>query len=110
MKKTYHSRKFLNKSTGMAAFEASGSYTDYSFDCTIAISDCNRRIDLDMYMWDEKSIKDKLYKLNLLIKELNTFREWIEESAPKYLEGKADKKKSKVRVSVVESVEALNDL
>lgn len=110
MKKTYHSRKFLNKSAGMAAFEANGSYSDYSFDCTIAISDCNRRIDLDMYMWDEKSIKDKLYKLNLLIKELNTFREWIEESAPKYLEGKADKKKSKVRVSVVESVEALNDI
>ena len=110
MKKTYHSRKFLNKSAGMAALEANGSYSDYSFDCTIAISDCNRRIDLDMYMWDEKSIKDKLYKLDLLIKELTTFKEWIKESAPKYLEGKADKKKSKIKVSVVESLEALNDI
>ena len=110
MKKTYHSRKFLNKSAGMAAFEASGSYSDYSFDCTIAISDCNRRIDLDMYMWDEKSIKEKLYKLDLLISELSNFREWIKESTPNYLEGKAGKKKSKVKVTVVESLEALNDI
>lgn len=110
MKKTYHSRKFLNKASGMAAFEANGSYSDYSFDCTIAISDCNRRIDLDMYMWDEKSIKEKLYKLNLLINELNTFKQWIEGVTPTYLEGKQDKKKSKVKVSVVESLEALNDI
>lgn len=103
MKKTYHSRKFLNKSAGMAAFEANGSYSNYSFDCTIAISDCNRRIDLDMYMWDEKSIKDKLYKLNLLIKELNDFKSWIENAAPDYLEGKNTKKKSKVvKVTEVE--------
>jgi hypothetical protein len=101
MKKTFHSRKFLNKSAGMAAIESNGSYTDYSFDCTIAISDCNRRIDLDMYMWDEKSIKEKLYKLNLLISELVDFRDWINGVTPNYLEGKSTKKKSKLKVTEV---------
>ena len=104
MKKTFHSRKFLNKSAGMAAIELDGSYSDYSFDCTIAISDCNRRIDLDMYMWDEKSVKEKQNKLDLLIKELSDFRDWIKATSPDYLEGNRNRKKSKptpVRVTEV---------
>lgn len=106
MKKTYHSRKFLNKNSGMAAVEVGGTYNNYSFDCTVAISDCNRRIDLDMYMWDEKSIKEKMYKLNLLISELSNLRDWINETTPAYLEGKSEKKKSKTK----SLEEVLNDL
>ena len=70
MKKTYHSRKFLNKSSGMAAIEVGASISNYSFDATLAISDCNRRIDIDLYMWDKPSIKAKLDKLNLMLTEI----------------------------------------
>lgn len=75
---TYSSRKFLNKKTGLAAIEA---YIDLDkFDgginASFDMSDCNRKISLDFYIYDykEKSINDKLNKVELLIDELLDFR------------------------------------
>lgn len=76
-KKKYHSRKFLNKSSGMAAIEVSASYTAWNFDCNVTLSDCNRRIDLDFNMWDSKNVKTKIDKLDLLIKELVSLQEYL---------------------------------
>ena len=76
-RKKYHSRKFLNKSSGMAAIEVSCSVSSYSIDCGIAISDCNRKIELDFYSWDKKTTKEKLNKLDLIIEELTLVRDWM---------------------------------
>jgi hypothetical protein len=80
-KKKYHSRKFLNKKEGMAAIEITASYTDYHFDCDVAISDCYKKVNLDLNMWNPKCIPDKLAKLDLIISELNSLRTYLEEAA-----------------------------
>jgi hypothetical protein len=79
-KKKYHSRKFLNKKEGMAAIEVTASYTDYHFDCDVAISDCSRRINLDLNMWSPKCIPVKMAKLDMLIEELNELRIYLQEA------------------------------
>ena len=47
-KKTYHVRKFLNKNKGTAAIEIDSGVTHYSLDGSVEITDCNRKISLDM--------------------------------------------------------------
>ncbi len=79
-KKKYHARKFLNKKEGMAAIEVSASYTDYHFDCDVALSDCSRKINLDFNMWGPKCIPDKLAKLDIIIDELAKLRSYLQEA------------------------------
>jgi hypothetical protein len=79
-KKKYHSRKFLNKKEGMAAIEVTASYTEHHFDCDVAISDCSRRINLDLNMWSPKCIPAKMAKLDMLIEELNELRIYLQEA------------------------------
>lgn len=94
-KKKYHSRKFLNKSSGMAAIEVSADYTAWNFNCDVTLSDCNRRIDLDFNMWSAKNVKTKMDKLNLLIFELTSLRTYLEEATLEFakLNTAADKKR-----------------
>jgi len=79
-KNKYHSRKFLNKKAGMAAIEIHADYSAWNFDCSVAISDCNRRVDLDFSMWGPKNVKEKLDKLDLLISELLQLRGYLDKA------------------------------
>lgn len=73
----HQSRKFLNKTTGIAAIEAYIDTTEWcgGVDGTITIADCNRRVSLDFSVYDVKDLDNKLAKLNLLIEEIGKFRD-----------------------------------
>jgi hypothetical protein len=77
--KTYSSRKFLNKNTGLAAIETSISIDriDGGIDASVDISDCNRKISLDFYVFntEEKYVKKRIDKLNLIVEEITKFRD-----------------------------------
>lgn len=75
---SYNSRKFLNKKSGLAAIEA---YIDLDkFDgginASFDVADCNRKVSLEFYIYDykDKSVNEKLNKLDLLIAELLEFK------------------------------------
>lgn len=73
----HHSRKFLNKSTGIGAIEANIDTTEWcgGVDGTITISDCSRRVNLDFSVYDVKDLDTKLAKLHLLLDEISKFRD-----------------------------------
>ena len=76
----YHSRKFLNKKTGIAAIETTVESYEWSaggVDSTVTISDCSRKVMLDFSLYCKKDIDEKLEKLNLLITELTKLQEII---------------------------------
>ncbi len=77
--KTYNSRKFLNKHLGLAAIESyiSIDRIDGGVEASIDISDCNRKISLDFYLFntEDKYVKKRLDKLNLIVEEVTKFRD-----------------------------------
>ena len=68
----YNSRSFLNKSTGLAAIEISVVTTSTYVDANLAISDCNKVVNIDLSSASKESFKNKLAKLNKLINELTS--------------------------------------
>ena len=81
--KNYHSRKFLNKETGSAMIEASyekeeitspDEDTKYSISSYVSISDCSRKIILELSTFNNRDQEKVLYKLDLLIAELTELR------------------------------------
>ena len=73
----HHSRKFLNKTTGVAAIETNIDTTEWcgGVDGTITISDCSRRVNLDFSVYDVKDLDAKIAKLHLLLDEISNFRD-----------------------------------
>lgn len=108
-KKKYHVRKFLNKTSGMAALEINASYEAWNFNCDVTISDCNRRIDLDFNMWEPKNVKEKLAKLDLLISELQALRDYLGPATTDFIAlneaHRNNSKKTKNILSVLDEVE-----
>ena len=100
---TYHSRKFLNKKTGMAAIECDVSINDHSIYASSVISDCNRQVSLDFTAYNIKELDDRLTKLSLLIGELFKMEqfllehkvEWTEELKKREQARLANKKKNR---------------
>lgn len=77
-KKKYYSRKFLNKDRGMACIESDGEVSQADYDrgapyLSVSITDCSRKISLD---FNSRSVKENLYKFDVLINELIRVREW----------------------------------
>jgi len=97
----YYSRKFLNKSKGTALIEASVDISAYSMGGSICISDCYRKVELDLHIYDKKSFKEKSDKLNLLIKELILLKEFIDNNSDYYFELKL-KNKDKSLLSILD--------
>jgi len=74
----YHSRKFLNKTTGIAAIETnmeSYAWSSGGVDATVSISDCSRHINLDFSVYSKKELDARIQKLDLLITELTKLQE-----------------------------------
>ena len=73
----HHSRKFLNKSTGVAAIETNIDTTEWcgGVDGSIALTDCNRHINLDFSVYDVKDLDTQIAKLHLLLDEISKFRD-----------------------------------
>jgi hypothetical protein len=94
----YHSRKFLNKTTGIAAIEVnieSYQWSSGGVDATVSISDCTRHISLDFSIYSKKDLDEKIKKLDLLITELTKLQEVFIENADDLCEAmdEADKKR-----------------
>jgi len=88
----YYSRKFLNKGKGTALIEATVDISAYSMDGSICISDCYRKVELDMHVYNQQTLKEKSFKLDLLIKELISFKEFIDNNSEYYFELKKNNK------------------
>lgn len=76
-KKSYYSRKWLNKSRGHAFIEVSSYEEDRG--CEVTIGDCSRHITLDFFVSKRHSDTDsclagRLHKLDILIGELQKVR------------------------------------
>jgi len=73
----YHKRKFLNKDDGLAAIETTITLERSDLSASIDISDCNRKVSLDFYMYTPttKAINDRINKLNILVDSLTAFRD-----------------------------------
>lgn len=105
---TYHSRKFLNKKTGMAAIECDVSINEHSIYASSVISDCNRQVSLDFTAYNLKEFDIKLTKLGLLINELFEMEqfllahkfEWAEELRKGEQARRANKKKRRLDVAI----------
>lgn len=73
--KQHHSRGFLNKKDGMAAFEAKTDYYNKNFVYgSFTVTDCQRQINLDFDFVDAKTRAERLEKLNTLLSELKSFK------------------------------------
>ena len=73
----HYSRKFLNKSTGLAAIETSIDTALFT-GCVaggISITDCRGQVNLDFNVYDVKDIDVKIAKINLLLAEISAFRD-----------------------------------
>lgn len=77
LKIKHHSRKFLNKSTGLAAIETNIGTTPWcgGVDGSVTITDCSRQINIDFSVYDVKDVDVKIAKLNLLVEEISAFRD-----------------------------------
>ena len=84
-KSRYHSRKFLNKSEGMAAIEVTASLEHWMFESQVSISDCNRQVAIDLSFYAEKDIKSSLDKLDLMIDELVKLKEFLNNNKENYI-------------------------
>lgn len=84
---SYHARKFLNKSQGLAAIEIFGNANGYGLDGTVSIRDCSRQITLDFNCWDKRRMNNSIAKMDELINELTKFRNWfVDVGIPTYQE------------------------
>jgi hypothetical protein len=80
----YHSRKFLNKTTGVAAIETSiesYAWSSGGVDSTVTLSDCRHSITLDFSVYTKKDLDEKIKKLDLLITELTKLQELLIENS-----------------------------
>ena len=92
----HRSRKFLNPRFGMATVQNSVYVTDNKYivdfgkhkgkvveECfmsaNLSLSDCNNTISLEFSAGDEKSRKERLKKVNLLIEELFVIKNALED-------------------------------
>jgi hypothetical protein len=108
-KKKYHVRKFLNKTKGMACIEIDANYNAWNFSCDVALTDCNRRIDLDFNMWSPKNIKEKLDKLDLLIDELAKLRAYLNEATVDFAQLNAASEKKNGSKGIISILEDTDD-
>ena len=67
-------RKWLNKE-GRAFIEIDAA--EYGNGGDVTIADCERRIQLDFAVYDNKEFKPKLAKLDLIIESLQAFRDHL---------------------------------
>ena len=93
----YYSRKFINKSTGTALIEIDGSASSWQINLDVNISDCNRKICLDFYASNDKVIKERLAKLDLIISELNKARKFLVDEAIPFFKSENEKKKAETK-------------
>jgi hypothetical protein len=99
--KYLNSRKFLNRSSGVAAIETTVEITQYSkgdvvVDAGISISDCNKRINLEFGVYEKKDVAAKLAKIDLLISEFTKFRAAFKKAADNFGTQPTPKKKPAV--------------
>jgi len=108
-KSKYYSRKFLNKSEGMAAIEVIASLENWMFESQVSISDCNRQISIDLSCYAEKDIKSKLDKLDLMIDELVKLKEFMNNNKENYINN-INQRNKKLKTKDIESnIIDLND-
>src|SRR5690349_4104800 len=95
----YYKRGFLNKETGMAAFEADVDFEEgreyHWVGADFTISDCNRQICLEFSIDNEQDVTDKISKLQNLINELSDFKNKLMEASLMMLEELSKKDEEK---------------
>jgi hypothetical protein len=97
----YHSRKFLNKTQGLAAIECTVDSWDFGdgVDAEVKITDCSRAIRLDFSFYDVESIAPSYKKLGLLLEEVTKMHDWFTnnyEALAQAMKEKEEKRKARL--------------
>jgi hypothetical protein len=97
----YHSRKFLNKTQGLAAIECTVDSWDFGdgVDAEVKITDCSRAVRLDFSFYDVESIAPAYKKLGLLLEEVTKMHDWFTnnyESLAQAMKEKEEKRKARL--------------
>jgi len=92
--KTYSSRKFLNSKEGLAAIQISAEMGNFGLSANVNITDCSRMVNLDFYSYEEKTIKKRLDKLQILIDELTKLKTFIVSNQEEMIEAMKQYKKT----------------
>ncbi len=82
----YYSRKFLNKSQGVALIECEGEVSHWALWANVRIADCNKTICLDFGVHSDKDYKERIAKIDLLINELTKVKSFLEDNIEPYKE------------------------
>jgi len=76
------SKGCINKKTGKKKKDS------IWYDCVLTLSDCSRIIDLSIDTYSKKSVKNTLYKLDILINTLKEFRNIYEKEMNNHFKNK----------------------
>ena len=103
MPSRYYNRTFLNKVRGTALIEVDISADEYGVNCDVSITDCCRKVTLDLNSSDQKEDAKMLAKLDRLINALLMARKRFKDAVvvaeglrKKRLAEKAAKKKQEI--------------
>lgn len=102
----YHSRKFLNKTQGLAAIECVVDSWDFGdgVDAEVKITDCSRAIRLDFSFYDVESLPQSYKKLTLLLDEIGKLHEYFTKNYEDIAQEMKDKdEKRKARLAKIKS-------
>ena len=79
--KDHYSRVFLNKKKGSAHTIVEGSFSNWSFDGSALIADCNRHATIEFFAYNQKDYDASLKKLTLMINELVALQDYMTDNA-----------------------------
>lgn len=102
----YHSRKFLNKTQGLAAIECVAESWEIGggVDAEIKITDCSRAVNLDFSFYDVESLPQSYKKLTLLLDEVGKLHEYFTKNYEDIAQEMKDKdEKRKARLAEIKA-------
>lgn len=92
-------RRWLNKDTSLGfgghmlwSVETEGKGENHFINTSLSIADCNKVINLDVEMYNEKRFNNTINKINTIIEELESFKHHMYKA---YYEAKHEKAKAK---------------
>ena len=93
--KQHYKRQWLNKKKGAASMITNVDIDRWGVNAWLELSDCNRKVTIDLDFYNAKSYDTKLDKLNLIVNQLLDMRDYLIDNETVIKEIFADKQKNK---------------
>jgi hypothetical protein len=102
----YHSRKFLNKTQGLAAIECTVDSWDFGegIEAEVKITDCSRSVRLDFSFYDAESLPQMYKKLTLFLEQVEKMHDYFVENYEDIAQAMKEKEeKRKARLAEIKA-------